>query len=125
MNQSPTPREMQVAELLAWGFTNKEVARQLYISELTVKTHRKHFMEKTGTRNLADITRWYFGETKGYYLGPAPVLRKILALFFLLLALSIEYLHIDAMRVRTFRVRTESLARAKRKKRDKKTLILS
>jgi DNA-binding NarL/FixJ family response regulator len=116
MTQQPTPREMQVIELLAWGFTNKEVARQLFISDLTVKTHRKHFMEKTGARNLADITRWYFGEIKGYDLGPAPVLRKILAVFFLLLALSIEYFHIDAMRARTARVRTESVARARRKK---------
>ncbi len=126
MTTQPTTREFQVAELLAWGFTNKEVARQLFITTETVRTHRKNLMEKTNLHNLADITRWYFGESKGYEFGPAPVLRKVLAVFFLLLALSIEYFHIDAMRSRTSRVRTETLARrGERGKRKRKTFKIA
>lgn len=124
-NHTISPREMQVAELLSWGFTNKEVARQLFISQETVFTHRKNIYEKLSLHNLADLTRWYFGETLQIEFGLAPLLRRVLAIFFLMLALSIEYFHIDAMRTRTVRSRrTEEVARARKKRKKYKTLNL-
>jgi DNA-binding NarL/FixJ family response regulator len=39
-------REYQVAELIAWGASDKEVADELYISQLTARTHRKNILEK-------------------------------------------------------------------------------
>lgn len=50
-------REHEVARLLALGQANKEVARQLGISENTVHVHRQHVMEKTGTGSAAELAR--------------------------------------------------------------------
>ncbi len=41
-------REMQVLEMVAQGASNKEIGRQLHISEATVKTHLIHIFEKLG-----------------------------------------------------------------------------
>lgn len=45
---APTRREIEVLELIAEGCTNREVARRLFISEATVKTHLLHVFEKLG-----------------------------------------------------------------------------
>ncbi len=52
-----TRRELQVAELIADGATNKEAGRRLGISPRTVELHRAHIMEKLGARNAADLVR--------------------------------------------------------------------
>lgn len=46
-----TAKEKQVAELVAHGLTNKEVARQLDISDRTVKAHLTAVFEKLGVRD--------------------------------------------------------------------------
>lgn len=50
-------REGEVARLVAFGLSNKEVARQLAISENTVHVHRQHIMDKTGTGSAAELAR--------------------------------------------------------------------
>ena len=42
-----TPRESEVAALLGQGMSNKEIARALWVSEHTVKTHLKAIFRKT------------------------------------------------------------------------------
>lgn len=44
-------REVQLLELLATGMSNKAMARQLFISEATVKTHLVHIYDKLGVDN--------------------------------------------------------------------------
>ncbi|MGE5615229.1 MAG: response regulator [Bacillota bacterium] len=41
-----TPREIEVLQLIAEGMINKEIARQLYISEKTVKNHVSNIFRK-------------------------------------------------------------------------------
>ena len=50
-----SPREIEVAILLAKGFINKEIGDRLNISTTTVITHRKNIMEKLRARSLTDI----------------------------------------------------------------------
>lgn len=50
-----SPREVEVAVLLAKGYINKEIADVLHISLSTVITHRKSIMEKLHARSLADV----------------------------------------------------------------------
>lgn len=43
-----SPRESEILEALATGATNREVAKRLFISESTVKTHLVHLYDKLG-----------------------------------------------------------------------------
>ena len=52
-----TPREKEVLNLVVAGLLNKQIADQLGMSELTVKTHRAHVMEKTNAESLAHLVR--------------------------------------------------------------------
>lgn len=46
-----TPREIQLLELLATGLSNRAIAKQIFISEATVKTHLVHIYGKLGVDN--------------------------------------------------------------------------
>lgn len=52
-----SPRELEVARLVALGLPNKLVGRELDISEKTVHVHRHHAMEKTGVGSAAELAR--------------------------------------------------------------------
>ena len=48
-----TEREVEVLELLSQGLGNKEMARELFVSEATVKTHLTHIYTKLGVETRA------------------------------------------------------------------------
>lgn len=50
-----TPREREVADLIAEGFTNRQIATRLVISERTAESHVERIMEKLAVRNRAEI----------------------------------------------------------------------
>lgn len=54
-NLKLTKREKEIIALIADGKTSKEIAAQLYLSELTIKTHRKNISEKLGSKGVADL----------------------------------------------------------------------
>lgn len=113
-------REMQVAELLAWGLSDKEIASELFISFDTVRTHHKNIYLKIEAKNVSDLTRWYFQETQNYYFGIRPQLRIALSVLFILLAISIEFFHLNALRVKSARTRVAKEMRVGRAKRARK-----
>lgn len=51
-----TPRERQIAKLVAEGKTNKRIAIVLGLSIKTVETHRASAMHKVGAKSSADLT---------------------------------------------------------------------
>jgi two-component system response regulator NreC len=51
-------REREVLRLLALGFTNQEIAKQLYISVRTAETHRAHVMQKLRLQSRAELVRY-------------------------------------------------------------------
>jgi len=63
--ESLTARETEVLNLVVAGLLNKQIADQLGTSELTVKTHRAHVMEKTQADSLANLVRM-FEKLKNY-----------------------------------------------------------
>ncbi|ABH00578.1 protein kinase/ transcriptional regulator, LuxR family (plasmid) [Rhodococcus jostii RHA1] len=53
-----TKREQQVADLVARGMTNKEIAAQLVISPRTAQGHVEHVLTKLGFSSRAQIAAW-------------------------------------------------------------------
>lgn len=57
-NKPLSPRELQVATLIAKGKTAAVIAAELHISPRTVDVHRRNIMHKLELHNMADITRY-------------------------------------------------------------------
>jgi two-component system response regulator NreC len=52
---SLSEREREVFQLVAEGHTNKEIADLLYVSPVTVETHRAHILQKLDVHNMAEL----------------------------------------------------------------------
>ena len=50
-----TERESQVLYMVGLGYTNKEIAEKLYISEHTIKKHVTSILSKLDMRNRKDL----------------------------------------------------------------------
>jgi DNA-binding NarL/FixJ family response regulator len=68
-NGDLTPREAEVLRLIAAGASNREIARALFVSEATVKTHVNRIFAKTGSRDRAAAMRYAYAHG---YAEPAP-----------------------------------------------------
>jgi DNA-binding NarL/FixJ family response regulator len=53
-----TPREREVAVLLARGLTNRQIAQALVIAEGTAGVHLDHILNKLGFRSRAQVAAW-------------------------------------------------------------------
>ena len=56
-----TPRELEVADLVAQGLTNREVAARLFLSERTAQNHVQHILDKLDLPNRSQIALWARG----------------------------------------------------------------
>ncbi|MBY8864037.1 protein kinase [Nocardia sp. CA2R105] len=59
-----TRREAQVAELIARGFSNKQIAAKLVISQRTAEGHVEHILTKLGFTSRAQVAVWAVKESK-------------------------------------------------------------
>lgn len=50
-------RELEILRLVAQGFSNKQIAHQLFISVHTAITHRKNLIEKFEVKNTAELIK--------------------------------------------------------------------
>jgi DNA-binding CsgD family transcriptional regulator len=57
-----TPRERVVLAQIVRGFSSKEIARTLGISQRTVEFHRANILAKIGAKNTVDLVRKILGE---------------------------------------------------------------
>ena len=53
-----TEREREIAQMVASGATNPEIARQLFLSRKTVERHVSNVLRKAGARNRAELAAW-------------------------------------------------------------------
>ncbi len=55
-----TPRELEVLELIAAGYSNPEIATRLVVTEATIKTHVNNIFAKLDLRDRAQAVAWAF-----------------------------------------------------------------
>ncbi|MCC9135925.1 response regulator [Pontibacter silvestris] len=51
-------REIEVLSLIAEGYTNAEIANKLFTSKRTIETHRQNILDKTQSRNTANLIKY-------------------------------------------------------------------
>ena len=97
-----TPRETEVAELLAWGLCKKEVADRLYISPRTVENTTRNIYEKADIQKATELCVWWFCTRCGVSFDLSPIKRQLLSVAFLLMLFPQISQHNEDV-VRTFR----------------------
>jgi DNA-binding NarL/FixJ family response regulator len=60
-----TPREREVAALVARGLTNREIAAELVIAERTADTHVSNLLGKLGMKTRSQIAAWAVEQGRG------------------------------------------------------------
>ena len=65
-----TPAERRVADLIAQGRSNREVARAMFVTENTVQTHVRHIFQKLGVRSRTELAARLLAAPSP--AGPAP-----------------------------------------------------
>jgi DNA-binding NarL/FixJ family response regulator len=53
-----TRREREIAELVAEGMTNREIAQRLFLSERTAQNHVQHILDKLALSNRSQVAVW-------------------------------------------------------------------
>jgi DNA-binding NarL/FixJ family response regulator len=54
-----TPRQLQVAALVAQGWSNRRIADELVITERSAESHVERIRARLGFRSRAQIAGWY------------------------------------------------------------------
>ena len=58
-------REYEIVQLLCKGYSNKQIAQQLFISETTVKTHISNILAKLNLHDRMQIVVYYYNKNDG------------------------------------------------------------
>jgi DNA-binding NarL/FixJ family response regulator len=51
-------REIQIVELICFGYSAGEIAEKLFLSKRTVEKHRANILDKTNCKNTAKLVAW-------------------------------------------------------------------
>ena len=109
-----TARESQVAERIAWGASQKEVADDLGISRYTVDNILRKVYEKLHIGKINELSAWWFCTTFGISFDLSPLKRTIGAICLACLFVGGEVINdYNFCRYRTGRVRIERIVRLK------------
>lgn len=77
-------REREIAEMLAWGATKKEISGQLFIADKTVDNHTSNIYQKTGCNKATELSAWWFCNEYHIPVTLSPRVKKLLATFLLI-----------------------------------------
>jgi len=77
-----TNQEQRVSRLIAYGFSEKEIACKLFIAESTVHTHTKNIRKKINARSAVDVARFYILQNpKQFFITTLLVVVQMLSVF--------------------------------------------
>ena len=100
-----TPREFEIAELLAWGASKKEVAEHLYISIRTVENHTRSIFEKLECNCVNELSAIWFCDKYHISVDLSPRKCKIIIVLLFMLLMP-QIMDFNENMVRVFRTRT-------------------
>ena len=66
-----TERELTIIKLLAQGLSNQQIAKELWVTEQTVKFHLTNIYRKLGVGNRTEAARW--AHSQGFVEPPASI----------------------------------------------------
>ncbi|WP_462347770.1 response regulator transcription factor [Butyricimonas faecihominis] len=119
MKESLTDREREIAELITWGASYKEVACILNLSVETVKEHIKHIKMKLGVNKATEIGAYIFCTEYDVPVHRDKLgrIRNIVAAITCVLAfILVEYQQLNIIRITTTRnVRISAKSRQARR----------
>ena len=77
-----TNQEQRVSELIAYGFSEKEIAVKLFIAESTVHTHTRNIRKKINARSAVDVARFYILQNpKQFFITTLLVVVQMFSVF--------------------------------------------
>jgi DNA-binding CsgD family transcriptional regulator len=77
-----TNQEKKISKLIAYGFSEKEIASKLFIAESTVHTHTKNIRKKINARSAVDVARFYILQNpKQFFITTLLVVVQMLSVF--------------------------------------------
>lgn len=106
-------RQSEIAEYIATGWTDKEIADKLFISTRTVNNTRTSIFQATEVNNAAELSAWYFITHYHISIDLLPKTMRKISMIMLLILLPSQFAQATDMRVMRTRVRT-SQSRASR-----------
>ncbi len=84
LNAELSPRETEIAELLAWGASKKEAADRLFISARTVENTARNIYAKIGIQKATELCVWWFCSKCGVPVSMDPLKRAFIAVCLLI-----------------------------------------
>ena len=84
LNAKLSKRESQIAELLAWGASKKEVADKLFVSTRTIENTARNIYAKIGIQKATELCVWWFCTTCGVPVSLDPLKRAFIAVVLLI-----------------------------------------
>lgn len=120
LNAELSPREGEIAELLAWGASKKEVADRLFISARTVENTTRNIYQKIGIQKATELCVWWFCTKCGVPVSLDPLKRAFIAVVLLFAFIPREFMfNYEDLTPRTTRTaRTHRIVRHSRRSED-------
>ena len=84
LNAKLSKRESQIAELLAWGASKKEVADKLFVSTRTIENTARNIYAKIGIQKATELCVWWFCTKCGVPVSLDPLKRAFIAVVLLI-----------------------------------------
>lgn len=97
-----TKRENEIAEMIAWGATKKDVANILSRSARTVENQVRSIYYKTGVTKSNELSAWWFCTKFKISFSLSPLKTRVLAIILLIIIIPNELMFNRDM-LRTFR----------------------
>lgn len=116
LNAQLTKRESEIAGLLAWGASKKEVADMLFISTRTVENTARNIYKKTGVQKATELCVFWFCSRCGVKTSLDPLKRAFIAFSLLLIFLPSEILQAQPVYRASQRTRIVRLCTARRRR---------